>query len=443
MHSITIPGVSEFTQNCIAAGIGFCVAVILLLVRWRIHLAMKSQIPENKREWRYRIIRITAPLTIVWSLWLGILAGMLFAAFPDTWLFYVHHSIPAIFVSLVAYTLIILVIVGLDYFDTTVARFTKNKVDDIVVAFLKLFLPAVIIFLAVVLILAISGVDVTAITKWLAEHGVTISAILITGIILLLVSSSAISHFIRNYLVKLRAEETEEELKKRTETLVSVITTTTQVVVVVGMVLMVLSELNINITTILAGVGVVGIAVGFGAQSLVKDLIAGLFIIFENQYRKGDVVKVADVSGLVEDINLRRTILRDLDGIVHVIPNGEIRVSSNFTKVWSRVNLNVSVAYKTDLDKAIEVINRVGRELAGDPKWASAVITPPQFLRVDKFGDSGIELKILGETKPIRQWEVMGELRLRLKRAFDKEGIEIPWPHTKVYFGEELKINQR
>jgi small conductance mechanosensitive channel len=198
---------------------------------------------------------------------------------------------------------------------------------------------------------------------------------------------------------------------------------------------MLLLELQINIAPILAGFGVAGIAIGFGAQSLVKDLVAGVFVIMENQYRVGDVVRIADVAGLVEDINLRRTVLRDLDGIVHTVPNGEIRVASNFTKEWSRVNLNVSVAYGEDLDRVISVINRVGKELSEDPEWAPSILTPPKALRVDSLGDSGIEIKILGETKPMRQWDVMGQLRLRLKKAFDKEGIEIPWPHTKVYFG--------
>jgi small conductance mechanosensitive channel len=208
------------------------------------------------------------------------------------------------------------------------------------------------------------------------------------------------------------------------------------VIVILVFAFMLLSELGINIAPILAGVGIVGIAIGFGAQSLVKDIIAGLFILIENQYRKGDVVKIADVSGLVEDISLRRTVLRDMDGVVHVVPNGEIRVASNLTKEWSRVNMNISVAYNTDLSHAIAVISRVGEELAKDPQWAPFILTPPKALRIDNLGDSGIEIKILGDTKPIKQWDVMGELRLRLKKAFDEEGIEIPWPHTKVYFGD-------
>jgi small conductance mechanosensitive channel len=185
----------------------------------------------------------------------------------------------------------------------------------------------------------------------------------------------------------------------------------------------------------LAGLGVAGIAIGFGAQSLVRDLINGIFILLENQYGIGDVVTAAGISGLVEEVNLRRTILRDLDGIVHTIPNGEIRIASNFTKDYSRVNLNIPVAYGEDLDHVIAVINRIGKELAQDPAWQDLILKPPQVLRVDNFGDSGIEIKVLGDTRPIRQWDVMGELRRRLKKVFDEEGIEIPWPHTKVYFG--------
>ncbi|HUW44266.1 MAG TPA: mechanosensitive ion channel domain-containing protein, partial [Dehalococcoidia bacterium] len=171
---------------------------------------------------------------------------------------------------------------------------------------------------------------------------------------------------------------------------------------------------------------------------LIRDLIAGMFIIMENQYRVGDVARVADVAGLVEEVTLRKTVLRDLDGIVHHVPNGEIRVASNFTRHFARVNLNVSVAYGTDLDHAISVINRVGKELAEDAKWRKVIKSPPQALRVDNLGDSGIDIKILGDVKPMEQWAVMGELRLRLKKAFDAEGIEIPWPHTKVYFGNPL-----
>ena len=245
----------------------------------------------------------------------------------------------------------------------------------------------------------------------------------------------AVSATIKPAVARQRTGQTEVDIQKRVDTLSGVIVTSGQVLIIIVATFMILSELGINIAPVLAGVGVVGIAIGFGAQSLVKDIIAGIFIVAENQYRVGDVVKIADIGGLVEEINLRRTVLRDLDGIVHVVPNGEIRVASNLTKDWSRVNLNISVAYGEDLDRVIAVINRVGKELTEDPVWAPLILKAPQALRVDNLGDSGIEIKILGDTQPIKQWDVMGELRKRLKKAFDEEGIEIPWPHTKVYFG--------
>jgi len=150
----------------------------------------------------------------------------------------------------------------------------------------------------------------------------------------------------------------------------------------------------------------------------------------------GDWVTIADIGGLVEEVNLRKTVLRDFDGTVHHVPNGEIRVASNYSRRFARVNLDISVSYGTDLDHAISVINRVGQELAADENWAKMIMSAPRALRVNNLGDSGIDIKILGDVKPMQQWAVMGELRLRLKKAFDEEGIEIPWPHVKLYFGE-------
>jgi small conductance mechanosensitive channel len=257
---------------------------------------------------------------------------------------------------------------------------------------------------------------------------------------LVLLATAAIPKIIDRSIERSRGDQTEEEVRKRSDTLSGVLVASLQAVILAVVAFMMLDKMGLNIAPVIAGVGVVGIAIGFGAQSLVKDIISGLFILLENQYRKGDVVKIADATGLVEDINLRRTILRDTDGVVHSVPNGEIKVASNLTKGWSRVNLNVGVDYGTDLDKAIEVINRVGKELAEDPAWSAQILKPPQVLRVDNLGDSAIDIKILGDTKPMQQWAVTGELRLRLKKAFDKENIEIPWPITKVYFGNAPEI---
>lgn len=304
-------------------------------------------------------------------------------------------------------------------------------------SFLRLFQIAAILvaaLLGVLLTFASLGIETASVTGWMTEHGWRIALIVVLSVAIIVAAGRFIPRLIAASMAR-RTGESEQEHKKRADTLSRVLVNAGQVILILIAAFMLLAELEINITPILAGVGIVGIAIGFGAQSLIKDLIAGLFIILENQYRVGDVVRISDVSGLVEDINLRRTVLRDLDGIAHVVPNGEIRVASNFTKEWSRVNFNVSVAYGEDLDHVISVINSVGKELANDPMWAPLILTPPQALRVDNLGDSGIEIKILGDTKPIRQWDVMGELRRRLKKAFDKEGIEIPWPHTKVYFG--------
>jgi small-conductance mechanosensitive channel len=328
----------------------------------------------------------------------------------------------------------------LHWYKIEVCSRTKSSLDDIIMSVLMIGTPVVSGILGIILILSMQGIESEAINNWIAAHGAKLAFIIIFAVCLLLVTVQVIPKLVHSAVRNSKAEQTEGELAKRSDTLISVIVTTLQISIIFILFLMILSELGTNITAILTGAGVLGIAIGFGAQSLVKDVIAGLFIIMENQYRKGDVVKIADISGLVEEINLRRTILRDMDGITHTVPNGETRVTSNFTKLWSRVNLNISVSYGTDLDKAIEVINEVGKELAEDPKWAPDILTPPKVLRVDNLGSSGIDIKILGETKPIRQWDVMGELRLRLKRAFDKEGIEIPWPHTKVYFGNLPEI---
>jgi small conductance mechanosensitive channel len=273
------------------------------------------------------------------------------------------------------------------------------------------------------------------VVSWLLEHGVRILIILAVGAGLWLCLRKFVPSVLHNAIKRTKGES-KEGIKKRTDTLVGVLMGTGKVLIVLVIVFMILSEFDVNITPILAGLGIAGIAVGFGAQYLIRDLIAGIFVILENQYRVGDVAKVADIAGLVEEVNLRKTVLRDLDGIVHHVPNGEIRVASNYSRHFSRVNLNISVAYGTDLDHAISVINRVGKELAMEKDWRKRIMSAPQVLRVNKLGDSGIDIKILGDVAPLEQWNVMGELRLRLKKAFDAEGIEIPWPHVKVYFGE-------
>ena len=278
--------------------------------------------------------------------------------------------------------------------------------------------------------------DWTPVTDWLLQHGTRILIILLVGVGVWFTLKKLLPPLVRRTVARTREKESKAGMEKRTKTLVGVFMGSARVVLGIIIIFMILSELDVPIGPALAGLGVIGVAVGFGAQWLIRDLIAGTFIIMENLYRVGDVVRVADVAGGVEEVTLRKTVLRDLDGIVHNIPNGEIRVASNFTRHWSRAHLNISVAYKEDLDQVMAIIRRTWEELADDPDWGPFLISKtPWLLRVDAFGDSGIVIKVVGETQPIKQWDVMGELRRRIKRVFDEEGIEIPWPHTKVYFG--------
>ena len=278
--------------------------------------------------------------------------------------------------------------------------------------------------------------------EWLKIHGIKISIIIFIGVIIYVMIQYSIPRFIKRTMLVRMKEKSEIEREKRTRTLSKVIRNTFSILIGIVILFTVLAQVGVNIGPALASLGVVGVAVGFGAQSLVKDVINGIFILLENQFGIGDVVKIGNVSGLVQEVNLRRTILRDLDGVVHYIPNGEITIASNYTKEYSRVNMNISVSYESDLDRVIKVINDVCSKLSKEKNWQDKIIKTPQVLRVDKFGDSGIEIKIMGDTTPFAQWEIMGELRKRLKKEFDEKSIEIPYPHMKVYFAGDIPSKQ-
>ncbi len=272
---------------------------------------------------------------------------------------------------------------------------------------------------------------------WGRAHGIKIIAIVIGAWLVRRFSSIVIENIIRRAVPPDHFLSKEAE-KKREDTLIHIVNSTVRVLVWLIAGMMILSEAGVDIGPMLAAAGIAGIALGFGGQYLIRDIISGIFVIFENQYRVGDVVCFDTTCGLVESVSLRITVLRDLDGTVHHVPHGEIKKVSNLSKSYARVNLNVGIAYDSDLEKVIKTVNRVGNELTEDEAWKEKIITPPQFLRVDKFGDSAIEIKILGDTKPIEQWAVAGELRKRLKIAFDKEGIVIPFPQRVVHM-----INQQ
>lgn len=270
-----------------------------------------------------------------------------------------------------------------------------------------------------------------------AEEGLTVGLIALLSVIAFVAAHAAI-RVAATHLIEARAAEAEGgamtalELERRLKTLERLAVRVLGALIVVIATLMVLGEFGVEIGPAIAGLGVAGIAVGFGAQSLVKDWLSGIFIVLENQFSQGDVVQIAGVSGVVEEFSLRRTVLRDLDGTIHSVPNGEIKVASNMTRVWARVNLDVSVAYSTDIDRASAVIDRIGEELARDPEWKGRILEAPKVLRVDALGDSGVSIKVLGDVRAAEQWAVTGELRKRLLAAFADAGIEIPFPHRVI-----------
>lgn len=270
------------------------------------------------------------------------------------------------------------------------------------------------------------------IIPWLLSHGIKILFITIGTYILNRFLKHTIEKIVRTAVVsdKYLSKEAEE---KREDTLIRIFTWSSRIIILFITTLMILQEFGIPIGPILAGAGIIGIAVGFGGQYFIKDIISGFFFILENQYRVGDVVNFDGTGGLVEDISLRMTTLRDLDGTVYHIPHGEIKKVANLSKDFARINLNIGIAYAANLDHVIKIVNKVGDELSQDPQWKEFIIKPPQFLRVDDFADSSIVIKILGETQPLKQWEVTGELRKRVKIAFDNEGIEIPFPQRVVH----------
>jgi small-conductance mechanosensitive channel len=262
---------------------------------------------------------------------------------------------------------------------------------------------------------------------------VAVVLILVAALVLIWLARRAIGLATRSLLAQRAGEEatlmTAADLERRMKTLE--VLADRLVAAVVGLValLMVLSKFEVDIGPAIAGLGVVGIAVGFGAQTLVRDWLSGIFIVIENQYSVGDVVSIAGVDGVVEGFSLRRTILRNLDGTVHNVPNGQIGVASNMTRGFARVNLDVSVAYDTDIERASAVIDRIGEDLQQDPDWRDRITEPPKVMRVNGLGDSAVALKVLGQVAPAQQWAVAGELRKRILAAFAREGIEIPFPH--------------
>ncbi|MDR4495349.1 MAG: mechanosensitive ion channel family protein [Nitrospirales bacterium] len=281
-------------------------------------------------------------------------------------------------------------------------------------------------------------------TPFLAQKSVAITEAGLRIIMILSVAYLAIRALnfglkkLEQMLLTWREREDRERLanEKRIKTLTGMLHTIALTILWVIAVIMSLDQIGLDITPILAGAGIAGLAVGFGAQNLVRDIINGFFMILENQVRVGDVAVVNGTGGLVEAISFRTITLRDLSGTVHIFPNGTVTTLANMTKGWSAYVMEIGVAYKEDTDKVVAVMKQVADELQQDPTVGIKMIEPIEIMGVDAFGDSAVVIKARLKTLPIEQWAVGREYRRRLKKAFDEEKIEIPFPHRTLYMGE-------
>jgi small conductance mechanosensitive channel len=231
-------------------------------------------------------------------------------------------------------------------------------------------------------------------------------------------------------------EQQAREHRKRAETLISIVRRAGSITIWTLVLMLLLMQVGVNVAPLIAGAGILGLAIGFGAQELVRDVITGFFILLENQVRNGDVAVINGTGGLVESIGLRTIVLRDLSGVVHVFQNGKVSTLANMTKEWSAMVLDIGVAYKEDTDQVVAVMREVDEDLRSDPAFGEKMLEPIEIFGVDSFGDSAVVVKARLKTLPIEQWSVGREYRRRLKKAFDARGIEIPFPHRTLYWGE-------
>jgi small-conductance mechanosensitive channel len=267
---------------------------------------------------------------------------------------------------------------------------------------------------------------------WLLTSGVRILFVLVASYILL----RTVRLLTDKLNVMLQGFTLSVERQKRAQTLSQIVRVIATTVLFVVSAMLILSEVGLNLAPLLAAAGIGGLAIGFGAQNLVRDVITGFFMLLEDHIRVGDVVKVGDQAGVVENITLRVLTLRDLDGSLHVIPHSTITTVTNMTKDFSFALLNVGVAYREDVDEVITILKEIGTALRQDPEFAPDILDDLEILGVDEFAASQITIKIRLKTAPIKQWRVAREFRRRMKKAFDARGVEIPFPHLTLYLGE-------
>lgn len=267
-----------------------------------------------------------------------------------------------------------------------------------------------------------------AVRDWLLTSGLHI-AIIVLGAIVGYRSLRVLTTRLESLIAG--AAPTGEEVQ-RARTLAKVMHSTALVAMAIIGGLMILRELGLDITPLIAGAGVVGVALGLGAQTLVKDVIGGFFILLEDQFAVGDTIRVGDIGGAVEKMTLRATFLRDLEGTLHVIPNGEMRIVSNSTKTWSRAIVDLGVAYEEDIGRVMTALGKIGHELYQDEEFASLLLEEPVVTGVEALGDWAVTVRIMVKTRPGKQWQVARQLRRRVKESFERERIEMPYPRQEI-----------
>jgi small-conductance mechanosensitive channel len=280
-----------------------------------------------------------------------------------------------------------------------------------------------------------AGVDLLRLADWAFGAGLRVVLIVVLAYAVIRTTSLAVGRF-EHELTALTGLDALERAK-RARTLGGLLTNVVTVAVSGIALLMVLQQFEVDITPVLTGAGILGLAVGFGAQTLVRDVISGFFLILDNQVRVGDVAAINGTGGLVEAINLRTIVLRDQEGTVHVFPNGAIQTLANRSKEFSHYVVDLGISYREDPDRVADVLREVGAELQNDPQFAPSILGPLEILGVDAFADSAVVLKFRIKTMPLKQWEVGRELRKRIKHRFDREGIEIPFPQRVVTIRHE------
>lgn len=258
--------------------------------------------------------------------------------------------------------------------------------------------------------------------------GINVLIIALFAAVLLWLTRVLVNRYIENSKASAMLADRVGDYASRVQTIGKVLHRAIEGLIVLFAVIAILDEVGIDTTALIASAGIAGLAISFGAQSLIRDFLTGILIVIEDQFRVGDVVTIGQVTGTVEEVNLRCTLLRDIDGSMHIIPNGEIRLATNHGWGYSNVHMEVRVPYDTDLDKVKEVINRVGAEMMEDPEWGPRLRSEPQFFRVQDFDGLAMVVIVRADTELLAQWSLSGELRRRLKLAFDAEGMRIAVP---------------